>query len=94
MLRLLADENFDFDIVRGVLRRRPDIDFVRVQDSGMGSANDRDVLEWAARVGRIVISHDVRTMTRDAYTLVLEGRPMLGLIEFRKILRSAVSLRI
>ena len=47
MLRLLADENFDFDIVRGVLRRRPDIDFVRVQDSGMGSANDRDVLEWA-----------------------------------------------
>ncbi len=81
MLRLLADENFDFDVVRCVLRRRQDIDFVRVQDSGIGGADDREVLEWAARAGRIVISHDVRTMTRDAYTLVLEGRPMLGLVE-------------
>jgi hypothetical protein len=31
-LRLLADENFDNTIVRGLLRRRPSIDVVRVQD--------------------------------------------------------------
>ncbi len=31
MLRLAADENFDNNIVRGLLRRRPDLDIVRVQ---------------------------------------------------------------
>lgn len=31
MLRLLADENLDHDIVRGLLRRNPDLDIIRVQ---------------------------------------------------------------
>jgi hypothetical protein len=30
-IRLLADEDFDHDIVRGILRRNPNIDIVRVQ---------------------------------------------------------------
>jgi hypothetical protein len=34
MLKLLSDENFDNTIVRGLLRRRPDIDRVQVQDVG------------------------------------------------------------
>ena len=32
MLILIADENFNNDIVRGMLRRKPDLDIVRVQD--------------------------------------------------------------
>lgn len=32
MLRLLADENFNSEIVRGLLLRRSDLDVVRVQD--------------------------------------------------------------
>ena len=36
MWRLLADENFNGDIVRGVLLRHPDLDLVRVQDVGLG----------------------------------------------------------
>ena len=35
MLRLLADENFHGDIVRGLLLRQPDLDLVRVQDVGL-----------------------------------------------------------
>ena len=45
MLRLLADENFNNDIVRGLLRRRPDLDVVRVQDVGLSGAEDPSVLE-------------------------------------------------
>jgi len=30
MLRLAADENFNHDILRGLLRRRPDIDIVAI----------------------------------------------------------------
>ena len=62
MLRLAADENFNADIVRGLLRRLPDLDIVRVQDAGLSGADDSAVLEWAAREGRIVLTHDVSTL--------------------------------
>ncbi len=67
MLRLAADENFNYDIVRGVLRHDPETDIVRVQDAGLSGADDPAVLEWAAREGRILLTHDVATMTRYAY---------------------------
>jgi hypothetical protein len=35
MLRLLADENIEIKIVRGLLRRKPDLDIVRVQEVGL-----------------------------------------------------------
>ena len=35
MLRLAADENFNGNIVRGLLRRNPKLDIVRVQDVGL-----------------------------------------------------------
>jgi hypothetical protein len=40
MLRFLADEDFDNDIVRGMLRRLPTMDIVRVQDVGLSGALD------------------------------------------------------
>ncbi|MBU2609951.1 MAG: DUF5615 family PIN-like protein, partial [Chloroflexi bacterium] len=48
MLRLAADENFNNDIVRGLLRRKPDLDIVRIQDVGLSAADDPTMLEWAA----------------------------------------------
>ena len=38
MVRLLSDENFNGDIVRGMLLRRPDLDLIRVQDVGLETA--------------------------------------------------------
>ncbi len=37
---LAADENLNNDIIRGLLRRNPDIDIVRVQDAGLSGADD------------------------------------------------------
>ncbi len=48
MLRLVADENFNGDIVRALFLRRPDLDVVRVQDVGLAGADDPRVLAWAA----------------------------------------------
>jgi predicted nuclease of predicted toxin-antitoxin system len=58
MLRFLADEDFDRAIVRGVLRLRPNIDIVRVQDVGLRTKQDPIVLSWAAEQGRILLTHD------------------------------------
>ena len=81
MLRLAADENFNNNIVRGVLRRRPDADFVRVQDAGLSGADDPTVLEWAAQQGRVVVSHDVSTLRKHAYERVAAGLRMPGVFE-------------
>ena len=60
MLRLLADENFNGDIVRALLLRQPDLDIVRVQDVGLAGAGDPDILAWAAANDRIVLTPTVR----------------------------------
>lgn len=81
MLRLAADENFNNDIVRGLLRRHPELDIVRVQDVGLSGADDPMVLEWMARENRVLLTHDVSTITRYAYERVRAGAPMPGIFE-------------
>src|SRR6185436_17810141 len=81
MLRFAADENFNNDILRGVLRRNPALDIVRVQDTGMSGMADPAVLEWAAEEGRVLLTHDVATITRYAYDRVRAGLPMPGVCE-------------
>jgi len=81
MLKLLADENFDNTIVRGLLRRNPQIDIVRVQDVGLSSKDDPTVLNWAAQEDRVLLTHDVATITGYAYDRVKQGQQMPGVIE-------------
>ncbi len=84
MLRLLADENFDNDIVRGVLRRKMDADLVRVQDVGLSGADDPAVLAWAAADVRVLLTHDVTTITKYAYARVVAGEAMPGVFEISR----------
>lgn len=81
MQRLAADENFNSDIVRGLLRRRPDLDIVRVQDAGLAGADDAAVLAWAADEGRVLLTHDAATLTKYAYDRVRSELPMPGVFE-------------
>jgi hypothetical protein len=75
---MLADENFNGDIVRGLLLRQPDLDLVRIQDVGLSGAEDPDVLAWAAENTRIVLTHDRATMSDCAYERVAAGENMAG----------------
>ncbi len=81
MLKLLADENFDNTILRGVIRRRPTLDIVRVQDIGLSGADDPTILAWAADESRILLTHDVATITNFAYQRVAKALPMPGVVE-------------
>jgi predicted nuclease of predicted toxin-antitoxin system len=81
MLKLLADENFDNTIVRGLLRRNPNIDIVRVQDVGLLGEDDPTILAWAAQENRVLLTHDVAKITNYAYERITQGQPMPGVIE-------------
>ena len=80
MLPFLADENFNGNIVRGLLRRRSGFDIVLVQDVGLAGAEDPRVLQWAAAQGRLVLTHDVNTMPRFASDRVEAGLLMPGVV--------------
>jgi predicted nuclease of predicted toxin-antitoxin system len=71
MLRLAADENFKGPVIRALRQRLPELDLIRVQDTGLGEADDPVLLEWAAREGRVLLTHDFATMIAFAYDLVL-----------------------
>jgi hypothetical protein len=78
MLRLVADQNFNGDIVRGLLFIDPALAIVRVQDVGLARADDLQILAWAAANDRIVLTHDRATMPDHAYSRVAAGGPMAG----------------
>jgi hypothetical protein len=56
VLKLVSDENFNADILRGLYRQDPDLDVVRVQDIGLKATPDSDILAWAAAEGRILLT--------------------------------------
>ena len=59
-----ADADFNEDILKGVRRREPRIDFRTAAAAGLRSLTDLEVLTLSAREGRILVSHDRRTMPR------------------------------
>jgi predicted nuclease of predicted toxin-antitoxin system len=100
MLKILVDENFDNTIVRGLFRRNPMLDMVRVQDVGLSGKDDPTVLEWAAQEGRILLTHDVATITRYAYDkknenklLLLQQNMVLTIYEFLVLLHGEKQMK-
>lgn len=81
MVKFITDEDFDGRILRGLLRRLPKLDIVRVQDVGLQSAHDRDVLAYASMENRILLTHDVNTMSAFAYERIEAGEIVEGIFE-------------
>ncbi len=77
-MRFLADEDFDNRIIRGLMRRLPTLKLVRVQDTEVAQADDVDVLVWAAKENRIVLTHDVSTMTFEVARRLQDRLPLPG----------------
>ncbi|MBI4606470.1 MAG: DUF5615 family PIN-like protein [Planctomycetes bacterium] len=79
MLRFLADQNFNENIVRGLVRRIPLLEIVLARDAGLATTEDPDLLDWAAGMRRIVLSHDIQTLPGYAIERVQAGKRMPGL---------------
>ena len=92
-MRLLLDENVEKALLNvfpwresnlGLRRRHPGLDVVRVVDVGLGGKSDPEILEWAAREGRVVVSRDRATLSAEAARRIEGGKPMPGLILLRR----------
>ena len=61
-IRFQADYDLRGAIIEGLLLRQPSIDFQTGHAAGLEGQDDPFVLALAAREGRMLVSHDRRTM--------------------------------
>ena len=62
MVRFLADASLHHAIVSGCLRREAALDFLSARAARLAGVPDPAVLAIAAAAGRILVTHDFRTM--------------------------------
>lgn len=77
-IRLLADADLNFAIVKGARLREPSIDFRSAAEAGLKAIGDPEVLQFAASQGRILVSHDLRTMPFHFARRISEGESSPG----------------
>ena len=61
-VRFQADADLNQIIVKATLRREPTIDFQTAQASQLSGLKDEEVLSLAAKGGRILVTHDRKTI--------------------------------
>jgi hypothetical protein len=86
VIRLLADQNFNGRILKGLVRSEPTIDIVHVRDIGLSAETDFGILERAAVDGRVLLTHDRQTVPGFAYARVSAGELMPGVFLISKML--------
>ncbi len=80
MLRLFFDHDFNHRILRGLTKRIPDLDFVTPTILRNIDDSDENHLVWAWENRRIIVTHDVNTMTDAANQRFANNQSISGLI--------------
>jgi hypothetical protein len=63
-VRFQADADLNHIIVKATLRREPSIDFQTADAAGLAGIHDPEVLALAAHAGRVLVTHDRKTMPK------------------------------
>lgn len=82
--RFIADADLDEGLIRGLLRVEPGVDFLTAADGGTRGLTDREIIELAVAMDRVIVSHDRSTMTAEFYRFLNEGHSSPGLIIVRQ----------
>jgi predicted nuclease of predicted toxin-antitoxin system len=77
-IRLLADADLNFAIVKGARLREPSIDFRNAAEAGLKGVGDPEVLQLAASHDRILVSHDLSTIPFHFAKRISEGKSSPG----------------
>lgn len=62
MIRFQADADLNQTILLATVRRSPGLDFQSASDAGLAGLSDPEVLKLASEQGRILVTHDKKTM--------------------------------
>lgn len=84
-VRYQADADLNQAIVTGILRREPTIDFQTAFAAGLEGIQDPEVLAIAAQQGRILVSHDRKTMPSEFAEFIISNQSSGVIIVSRKL---------
>lgn len=70
-VRFQADADLKQAIVTGTIRRQPNLDFQSARAAGLEGKKDSEVLAIAARDGRVLVSHDRKTMPAEFANFIM-----------------------
>jgi hypothetical protein len=90
-VRYQADNDLRKAIVRGVVRREPQMNFRSAQAARLDGVSDPDVLALAADERRILVSHDFQTMPKH-FRQFVQHRPSPGVLLMRQDLPIGVAV--
>lgn len=90
-IRFQADADLNQIIVKATLRLEPSIDFQTALSAGLAGLGDQDVLKLAAEQGRILVSHDRRTMPTHFGQFIVANSSSGVLIVSRRLAVSQVA---
>ena len=79
-VRFQADNDLRRIIVDAVLRREPSVDFQTAQAAGLDGLDDASVLRRTSEQGRILVTHDRRTMPPQLAAYLAEGGQSPGVL--------------
>ncbi len=84
MVKLIFDENFNHKILRGLKLRIPTLDYLIAQQTVPEGTDDPTLLEWAAQHNLVLVTHDLKTIPKYAYSRVESSEVMPGVIAVPK----------
>jgi hypothetical protein len=79
-IRFQADNDLNRLIVAATFRREPAIDFQTAQSAQLDYLDDETVLQHAASEGRILVTHDKRTMPKHFASFLAKGNRSPGVL--------------
>lgn len=91
-VRFQGDVNFNKLIIRGLLRRQPQIDFQTGEAAHLHGVDDADVLALIATTRRILVSHDYHTMPGHFADFLARGEHTPGIILLHQTLPIAQAI--
>lgn len=80
MLSLLLDQNFNQIILRGLRARVQGLDAITAYEVGLSAVSDAELLAWADREGRLLITHDHHTMPDQVAERIAAGERTSGVL--------------
>lgn len=90
--RFLSDEDIRGPIITAIRREEPALDLMTAYQAGLAGAGDAAILDYAWKEERLVISHDVSTMSVAARQRLVDGGGIRGLflIPQHRLLREII----
>ena len=78
-VRFQADADLRQAIVTGIVRKQPNLDLQSANEAGLEGIKDPEVLAIAARDGRVLVTHDRKTMPTEFGQFIF-SQPSAGVL--------------